>query len=76
MTGVSGDRSRVARDRSTGSPFAGEGAGARRLVARAAVVLLALATSACTPYKARDKDPNEGGGSSMYRTVDFEGTYR
>jgi hypothetical protein len=75
MAGLSGDLSRVVRDRSTGSPVAGERAGARRLAAPAVMVLLALALSACTPYKARDKEPNEGGGSSMIRAVDFSGEY-
>ena len=75
MSRLSGDWSRVARDRSTGSPLAGEEVGARRRVARAAVIFLALVVSACTPYKARDREPNEGGGSSMIRVIDFSGGY-
>ena len=34
-----------------------------------ALVVFAFATSACTPFKARDADPNDGGGSSMFRAA-------
>jgi hypothetical protein len=34
-----------------------------------ALVVFALAASACTPFKARDADPNDGGGSSMFRAL-------
>ena len=76
MTGGSGDLTRFARDGSAGAPFAREGATTRRYVARVVLVVFAVATSACTPYKARDRDPNEGGGSSMVRAIDFAGEYR
>ena len=34
-----------------------------------ALIVLAFAASACTPFKARDADRNEGGGSSMFRAL-------
>ncbi|MEP7182044.1 MAG: hypothetical protein ABI886_07650 [Betaproteobacteria bacterium] len=48
----------------------------RRLVVRVTLAGFAVAASACTAtdgtYKARDKDPNAGGGS-MYRASDRAG---
>jgi hypothetical protein len=40
-----------------------------RFVVLAPLIALAVAASACTPFKARDADRNEGGGS-MYRSTD------
>ena len=45
------------------------------LVALAALVALASAASACTPLKPREADKNEGGGSSMYRSVQLPGAH-
>ena len=39
------------------------------VVALAALVGFAFAASACTAFKARDTDPNAGGGS-MYRAAE------
>ena len=44
-------------------------------VALAPLIAFAIATSACTPLKTRDREPNEGGGSSMYRAVDSSRTH-
>jgi hypothetical protein len=45
------------------------------LVALAALVALSCAASACTPFKAREADKNEGGGSSMYRSAQPPGAH-
>jgi hypothetical protein len=45
------------------------------LAALAALVALALAASACTPLKPREADKNEGGGSSMYRSLLLPGAH-
>ena len=39
------------------------------LVAATVLIAFAVAVSACTAYKARDADRNEGGGSSMFRAA-------
>jgi len=39
------------------------------LVAAAVLIAFAAAVSACTAYKPRDADRNEGGGSSMFRAA-------
>jgi hypothetical protein len=45
------------------------------LVALIALATFAFAASACTAYKAREADRNEGGGSSMYRATDSARTH-
>jgi hypothetical protein len=42
----------------------------RTVVALITYTAIAVATAACMPYKARDAERNEGGGSSMYRAAD------
>jgi hypothetical protein len=55
--------------------LAGDSVMLHPFVALAPLIVFAIATSACTPLKARDREPNEGGGSSMYRAVDSSRTH-
>jgi hypothetical protein len=43
------------------------------VLALVALITFACGACACTPYKARPYDRNEGGGSSMFRDVDPAG---
>ena len=46
----------------------------RRILTLIALAGFAVALSGCgtllRPYKAADRDPNAGGGSSMYKSID------
>ena len=56
------------------APFMKDFAVFHGIVALVALVGFAFAASACTAYKARDTDPNAGGGS-MYRTAESARTH-
>ena len=55
--------------------LAGDSVMFQPFVALAPLIVFAITASACTPFKARDREPNEGGGSSMYRAVDSSRTH-
>ena len=66
---VPNDRTRSPRDRiARCAPLAGDSAVLHQLVALVTLAAFAIAASACTAFKARDADPNAGGGS-MYRAA-------
>jgi len=50
-------------------PLQGHSSVRNPFVVLAPLIVVAIAASACTPFKARDADRNEGGGT-MFRSTD------